>query len=126
MSEKEKKGRKAGLWLEIIVLVLLIGLSMMLGIRLYCKDWLNAVSYAIWIACWVVWYKIWKDSMRNLYENRHLKEMLHTTVASLVTLRKIMDDDEEDDDKKGDNANAEANKDNNEPEPKKPAFEDGV
>ena len=110
MSEKERKGRKDGLWLEIIVLVLLIGLSMMLGIRLYCKDWLNAVNCAICIACWVVWYKIWKDAMRYLYENRHLKEMLHTTVASLVTLRKIMDDDE--DDNKGDNAESEANKDN--------------
>ena len=114
MSEKEKKGRKAGLWLEIIVLALLIGLSMMLGIRLYCKDWLNAVSYAIWIACWIVWYRIWKNSMRYLHENRRLKEMLYTTVAGLVAVRKMMEDDDEDeDDNKGDNANAEANKDNN-------------
>ena len=60
MCEKERNGRNVGFVSEIIMIALMMGLSMMLGIRVYCKEWLEAASCLLWIACWAVWYGIWK------------------------------------------------------------------
>lgn len=109
MSKEKKNGHREGLWYEIIVIALLIGLSMMLGVRLYCKEWADAFNSALWIVCWVIWYRIWKDAMRYREENHHLKKMLASTMGGLMAIRHIMeenDDDEEDEAKKGDGAEA--------------------
>lgn len=96
MSKEKKNGRSSGLWLEIIVLALLIGLSMMFGIRLYCREWVDACSSAIWIACWVVWYKIWKDKKRYQAENRHLKGMVSAAIIGLEAVKHSLHDDDDD------------------------------
>lgn len=114
MSKKEKNGRKPGLWFEIVSSVILISLSMLLGIALFCHEWREAIANSLYIILWALWYRAQKAKTQLLYENRHLKEMLYTTAVGLVAVRKMMEDDDEDeDDNKGDNANAEANKDNN-------------
>lgn len=106
MSKEKKNGHREGLWYEIIILLLLMGLSMMLGIRLYCKQWVDACNSAVWIVCWVIWYRIWKDSMRCRRENRYLKDMIATSVVGLSVVKHILekekDDDDDDDAKKGD------------------------
>jgi hypothetical protein len=106
MSKEKKNGHREGLWYEIIVMALLIGLSMTLGVRLYCKEWVDAFISALWIACWVVWYRIWKDAMRYCVENHHLKKILTSTMGGLMAIRHIMEENDEDDAKKDDGAEA--------------------
>ena len=104
MSKEKKNGRREGLWYEIIIVLLLIGLSMMLGIRLYRKEWVDAFNNSLWIVCWMIWYKIWKDSIRCQRENRHLRDMIATTVVGLSVVKHVME--KEGDDKKNDGSDA--------------------
>lgn len=100
MSKEKKNGHREGLWYEIIVIALLIGLSMTLGVRLYCKEWENAFSSALWIACWVVWYRIWKDAMRYREENRLLKGMVSAAIIGLEVVKHSLHDDDDDEEKR--------------------------
>lgn len=116
MSKKEKNGRKPGLWFEIVSSVILISLSMLLGIALFCHEWQVAIAHSLYIILWALWYRAQKANIRLLYENRHLKGLIVTAIAGLEVATQSKEDKDEHD--AGD-SEAEAPKDNNDGKEKK-------